>query len=89
MIIISLKYVLISSLLIVKSPSSLEPTRTTIVVVSWEHDLGHWGQYWSISVLLYQLLRDTYFHCWYQLTKIGKNQNRYFFKALTMYGCTL
>ena len=56
MIFISLKYVLISSLLIVKSPSSLEPTRTTILV-SWDHDLGYWGQYWSISMLLYQLMQ--------------------------------
>ena len=88
MIIISLKYVLISSLLIVKSPSSLEPTRTTIVVVSWEHDLGYWGQYWSISVLLYQLMQ----HILPLLVPAHQDwekSEQIFFKALTMYGCTL
>ena len=25
--------------------------------MSWDHDLGYWGQYWRISILLYQLMQ--------------------------------
>ena len=47
---------MLQSFLLVEGRRSLEPiwTRT---LVSWDHDLGYWGQYWSISILLYQLMQ--------------------------------
>ena len=55
MIINSLKYVCYSGFLFVEGRHSLEPiwSRT---LLSWGHDLGYWGQYCSISRLLYELL---------------------------------
>ena len=34
------------------------------VMVSWELDLGYWGQYWSIKSAAVNS-SATHFHCWY------------------------
>ena len=43
-------------ILLVQGRRSLEP-KWTRTLVSWNPDLDYWGQYWSISRLLYELMQ--------------------------------